>query len=74
MKIYLKWTFLIIGPFLLIVGGFVWYLTANEARYSRDELDESFNEEQVHRLQIEKAEKKYLDQQWRKQNEPKTGR
>ena len=74
MKIYLKWTFLIIGPFALIVAGVVWYRMANPEGYSRDELDESYNEEQLQRLQAERAEKKYLDQQWQKSNRPQTGR
>ncbi len=73
MKIYLKWAAMILGPFLLIVAGIVIYVTKFSQGYTREDLDESYNEDQVKRLQIQKAEKRYQDDLWRRQNAPKTG-
>ena len=73
MKIYLKWSLLVFGPFLLIVAGVAWWMTRNPDNYSREELDKSYNKEQVQRLLLERAEKKYLDEQFQRAQKPKTG-
>ena len=73
MKIYLKWAAIIIGPFILIVAGIILWMTKFSEGYSREDLDESYNEDQVRRLQIQKAEKDYADELWKRQQAPKTG-
>ena len=65
MKFYLKWSMLILGPFALIVAAFIWWRMTAPPSYSRDELDSDYNKQQVRRLQLERAEKERLDEEWR---------
>ncbi len=70
MRFYLKWSAIILGPFALVVAGFIWWQVRNPDRLSRDELDSSFNRDQVERLQLEQRDKLRLEKQWQQQNRP----
>ena len=68
MKFYLKWSALILGPFALAVGGFIWWTLENPDGYSRDQLDSDYNREQVNRLMLERRDKERLEERWQKNN------
>lgn len=68
MKFYLKWSALILGPFALVVGGFIWWQAKNPGQFSRSELDDNYNRAQVERLQLERRDKMRLEEKFQKQN------
>jgi hypothetical protein len=70
MKFYFKWGLLVLGPFALLVAGFVWWQVNHPDGYSREELDADYNRDQVERLQLERQAKDKLDEAYRRKNRP----
>ncbi len=54
--IYLKWSLIILGPFLILAAAFFYYLHVFRDKATWEDLEESFMERQIERLEEERME------------------
>ncbi|MEM7146946.1 MAG: hypothetical protein AAF591_17580 [Verrucomicrobiota bacterium] len=66
MGIYLKWSSIILLP-ALIAGVFIFYQLHQQSETSvREDLDRSYDAQQIKRLERQRAEKARLDQEYQR--------
>jgi hypothetical protein len=66
MGIYLKWSTIILGPAAIAAGFIFYYLHQNQDAIDRQDLDRSYDAQQIERLERQRMEKARKDAEYQR--------